>query len=931
VDLYRIESDNTEELINGIHSGGVGNFPNHETFFSSVNYWIPPDKEPEESSFFSGSPGTYVEHERGSDGWREVVFRYSVTNSLGNKSERDMVVRLVDTEKPLITKNAFSGNIEVGESFLDPGVVVTDQAESVTTKTKTISLDHPLALDHNATFAELEDNGFWTTGSFTITYNASDEFENNASPETLVLNVVDTTKPHVTIIKHENFDTFDSDNQFSTLDFADAEAPSVSQNDRLSEVFSRGTDYGSDGGVISWSAFYDQDKFFSDSNGTYISENEDGIGFYLKASEVDVSGLSGPQVIPYNVPTQKLDDDYGRTYAWFSPFTITFNSGAQFHDPGLLIYEPSNSNLTYSVTINPEYKTSDNDSLPDQISQITLSVTVSQSNPSLSRTIAPYRTYTFLDDLKPLITLGPYTDLNTTFIVVEAGSTYSDLNGVPVDIMENGVIKNDPAPALFLSAYDVTDGDITENVQPTITDLNDSSTGAVSTDYGRLNHIYKIEYNVKDEEENAADPKYRYLIIKDTTPPVLSFSGATELVLDYGVANDIDYVKSELLKNVTAADLSSTNQDNFVWEVNITKPDWDSDANRSFKWNTDPSATKGIIYPYENDDIKPGYEVTITATDASGNTSYALERTLKISDSTPPSITLIGESTIHDFLRYSKNIGLDDNSTGPNNRELLFEDQPSSDLFDSSGFDGGAHRIILDEYTFVDPGAYAEDDNSYFSLYDDDPYPDKDGDGIGETWAFKRVTDEIDMENCAEAGVIYIFSALHSNSLSYYQAQMADNDLGTESTVSVPDVDGGGYDFNTSDKGDLTKLNVTLITNKYKVRDGWGNKSETAERRIYIYESSQYPNFAFYATPLNKEGGGDFEHLYDNGSDDPFLNSTRKDTDGDGVSDFWEKVFGSNPLDRNSVPVDENNDEIDFSDPRTFINNSLSFDPLNPD
>ena len=922
VDLYHIKSDNTEEHINSIHSGGVGNFPNHETFFSSVNYWIPPGKEPEESSFFSGSPGTYVEHERGTDGWREVVFRYSVTNSLGNKSERDMVVRLVDTEKPLITKNAFSGNIEVGESFLDPGVVVTDSAESVTTKTTTISLDHPQGLDHNATFAELEDNGFWTAGSFTITYNASDEFENNASSETLALNVVDTKKPHVAIIKHENFDTFHSDNEFATLDFADGEAPIVSQYDRLSEVFREGTDYGT--GSISWSGFYDGDKFSSVS--PYIQE-DNGTGFYLKASEVNIPEGAGLETISNLPSTQfvKLNDDFGRTYAWLCPLKIDFISGSTFYDPGLLIYEPSNSDLSYTVTINRVKDISAEGSLSDQIREITISIRVSQTNPSISREINSFRTYTFLDDLKPLITVGPDTNSTTTYIVVEAGSDYSDDNGELYKISENGVINNSEQ-ALSLSAYDVTDGDITENVQSTITDLNDSSTGSVSTAYDQLNHIYEIEYNVDDAEGNSADAKYRYLIIKDTTAPVLSLSGgvSTTLELGYSIANDIDFVKSKLLENVSVYDVSSINPDDFVWEVNITKPASDPDSNRSFEWNPDPGATQGIIYPADN--TSSGYDVTITATDENGNTSTPFIRELKISDTTAPTITLIGDSTIHDFLRYSKNTGLDDNATGPRNTELLFADQPDSEEFNSSGFIGGAHRIILDNYTFVDPGAYAEDDNSFFSLYDDIPYPDKDGDGIGETWAFKRVDNRVDMENCEDVGVIYFYSELNKDdvSLSKYQYEMANDGLGPESNVSVPNLQAGGYDFNSSNKNLLTKLNVIYITNEYRVRDGWGNKSDIATRRIYIYESSQYPNFAFYATPLSTEqGGGDFENMYDNGSGEPFLNSTRKDTDGDGVSDFWELAFGTNPLDRSDRPDDD-----DLSSPEFY--RGKDFNAINP-
>ena len=126
-------------------------------------------------------------------------------------------------------------------------------------------------------------------------------------------------------------------------------------------------------------------------------------------------------------------------------------------------------------------------------------------------------------------------------------------------------------------------------------------------------------------------------------------------------------------------------------------------------------------------------------------------------------------------------------------------------------------------------------------------------------------------------------------------------------------------------------MDVTKILIEYRVKDGWDNLSNIEERTVYIYESRQFDGFAFYATPITDGNGVAFEDYYDNNSSGAYLKLTRKDSDGDGVSDYWEKVFGSNPLDRKSVPVDENNEEIDFSDPDTFNGSSLSFDPLNSD
>jgi hypothetical protein len=80
--------------------------------------------------------------------------------------------------------------------------------------------------------------------------------------------------------------------------------------------------------------------------------------------------------------------------------------------------------------------------------------------------------------------------------------------------------------------------------------------------------------------------------------------------------------------------------------------------------------------------------------------------------------------------------------------------------------------------------------------------------------------------------------------------------------------------------------------------DGWGNLSNIATRRVYVYESSQYDDYAFYATPINGlegEPSGEMAAYYNNDSNISYLTSLRKDTDGDGMSDYWEAVFETDP------------------------------------
>ena len=108
---------------------------------------------------------------------------------------------------------------------------------------------------------------------------------------------------------------------------------------------------------------------------------------------------------------------------------------------------------------------------------------------------------------------------------------------------------------------------------------------------------------------------------------------------------------------------------------------------------------------------------------------------------------------------------------------------------------------------------------------------------------------------------------------------------------------------------------MTTITINYRVKDGWDNFSDPMARTVYIYESAQYSGYAFYATPITDINGNAFEDYDNNGStNNPSMSAARKDTDGDGVSDFWEFALNTdfkNPLDKPNLSTES-----------TFINNS---------
>jgi hypothetical protein len=959
VDLIYLNRYGTPASSQNVHSGRVSNFPNSSSFFSSVNYW--------NSSgglyFISGGLGSYMETLSSSDKWRKCILRYSVENSLGNKSVRDIEVRLVDTTPPEITMNPFSDVIEVGEPFNDPGVVIADLAMSTVTEVRTTDI----GADYNATFDELGSRGFWTKGEYTITYNAFDEFENQADPQVLNLNVQDSTDPHVAVITHDALEKYNSGNglSISNLSYQNANIPKVLPNDIFQNHANLQVALGSLSVHYKNFTFSSEVPFLAEKNTKdfLLKSSELGDTFIQKLKD-DPAGLVQSSSVTISIP-----DDFGRSFIWYSPFKLTLNDGSDLQDPGFFIYESSNSGISIDSTLTPVFFGDDQ----NQINSIAVNLAVTQLNTSARQTsILNARQYLFLDDLKPILQISPETDGANIFVKVEAGFDYDDesMDNSRFPILENGVVRDEEGEFLTVSAYDLSDGDITESITRKVEDLNGSGVTSVETGYDYVNHIYKIEYNATDSADppNFADAVFRYLKILDTTPPLIYPQADAALSDNF----EIDYlgdtpdtnleseVQDYLLQGLVASDYGAKGAGNGqVIDANL---DWSNPSYRD-KWDvliTKPDGSPfepGKVFPFAKGD--EGYDVNITVTDEFGNTSLSKLRKLKVGDYKKPTITLIGSSEIHDFLRFSTNTGLDDNSTGPNNQELLFADQSDSKEFNSTGFSGGAHRILHGDYNFVDPGVYAEDSNSYFSTVDG--YKDLDGDGIGETYAIRRVSERSHMTDCNDQfgdpdddiGVIFAYSVLEKveNPTHYFQNLLADNTFGLDtrnltdvnstfppedqnntlalSAVKVPDVEGESYNFD-SNKTQRINMDVMKITIEYRVRDGWDNFSDIKERVVYIYESRQFPNFAFYATPLTEGDGTEFEHYYDDGTGRPFLNDTRKDTDRDGVSDYWEKVFGSDPLDKDDIPKDENGNSLDLSDPSLYTGNSINFNPANP-
>ena len=251
----------------------------------------------------------------------------------------------------------------------------------------------------------------------------------------------------------------------------------------------------------------------------------------------------------------------------------------------------------------------------------------------------------------------------------------------------------------------------------------------IPTNLASLNKIYTIKYDVTDSAENAATPALRYVMVRDTLPPVIGLPPTQLVVVDStSISPNVrseQLIKDYLVSDLTVQDANSNFDSNLTWNVTITKPNGQSSDPGGTGYD-EPSlglgAVSGIVFPVKQSD--PGYVVTITASDSSGNESAAVTRELKIGDTLPPTLTMMGKSIIHDFLRFSTN------ATGTAPSPATHTDEISGNEYNASGFGGGDHRMMLANYDFVDPGVYGEDANVNWSI--DSHFPDWNGNGVGE-------------------------------------------------------------------------------------------------------------------------------------------------------------------------------------------------------
>jgi hypothetical protein len=149
------------------------------------------------------------------------------------------------------------------------------------------------------------------------------------------------------------------------------------------------------------------------------------------------------------------------------------------------------------------------------------------------------------------------------------------------------------------TANDNIDGNISGSIVPT---------GSVAANSAGT---YVLNYNVIDSSGNAADTVSRTVIVADTTAPVITLTGAVTVNVEQGASY--------------------------------------TDAGATASDDLDGNVTAGIAV--SGDTVDPNtagtYIIRYDVTDAAGNNATQVIRTVTVADTTAPSISLTGTSTIN--------------------------------------------------------------------------------------------------------------------------------------------------------------------------------------------------------------------------------------------------------------------------------------------
>ena len=524
------------------------------------------------------------------------ILTYNVSDAAGNAaSQVSRTINVQDTTRPVIT---LIGNNplahEVGTIFVDPGATASD------------NLDGNISSNINVT-GSVNPN---IVGNYTLSYNISDSSGNNALTITRTVNVADTGAPSIAIngasvVNHE-LNTAYTD--------AGATASDAADGDLTSSIA-----VGGDTVNTSVAGTYTITYNVSDSGGNPAIQ---------QTRTINVNDFTNPSI----------------TLAGSSPTYA--NLGTSYTDAGATASDNIDGNITANIVVSGSVNIT-------SAGSYTLSYNVSDAAGNNAAQVT--RTVIVQDQSIPVISLN-----GSANILHQQGTVYSD----------------DGA-----TASDNIDGDITSSITVSgFVDANASGT-------------YTLNYNVADSSGNNATTVTRTIIVSDSIIPTLSLSGSASVnheqgtsyidagatasdnidgnitssivlsgsidvntagsyTLTYNVSDTAGNSATAITRTVNVSDttipvLTLTGSSPFTHQQGTSYTDAGATASDNIDGNISANITMtGTV----NTSVAGSYTLTYNVSDAAGNNATAITRTVNVGDTIPPTLTLVGDSTVDHTL-----------------------------------------------------------------------------------------------------------------------------------------------------------------------------------------------------------------------------------------------------------------------------------------
>ena len=528
----------------------------------------------------------------------QYTVTYDVTDTAGNAAEqKTRTVRVIDTGKPIITLTGDNPQtIEFGEGYTELNATATDLVDDDTELTGKIVID-----SSNVNTSAL--------GTYMVTYDVTDTAGNKADTvtRTVTLTAAQIAPDNIppTIIAPANV-VAEATGPTTPVSVGQATATDLADPDPRITRSPETNDFAVGNHPITWKA--------TDASGNEATDEQ----------TITITDNTAPVI----------------TLTGANPQTIEFGEG--YTELNATATDLVDGDLTGNIVID---SSAVNTNAVGQYT-VTYNVTDTAGNAAEQKT----RTVRVIDNTKPIITLtgdNPQT--------IEFGEGYTELNA---------------------TATDAVDGELTDNI------VIDSS--AVNTD--RVGD-YSVTYDVTDTAGNAAEQKTRTVRVIDTGKPVITLTGANPQTIHFGMAytelnaTATDAVDGDLTGNIvidsSAVNINRVGDYTVTYDVTDTAGNAAEQKTRTVRVidNTKPIITLtgdnpqtihfGMAYTELNataTDLVDGdltgsividssavninrvgdYTVTYDVTDTAGNAAEQKTRTVRVTDTTKPIITLTG-------------------------------------------------------------------------------------------------------------------------------------------------------------------------------------------------------------------------------------------------------------------------------------------------